>query len=212
MSTKAQLRKWIVRGRLRILGRPLYALAIASELAAERVLDFIQPPDRNLEQTLVERDLTAVIKTFERPKTLHRLLASIKRKYPRLRTIVVDDSRSPSNVSGVQTIIMPYDSGVSAGRNEGLRHVLTKYALFLDDDFVFYRHTNLETALAIMENYPQIDIMGGEVIYLPSFKTADYSRADLFPSDAKATMPAGSYIGGLPVYDKVANFFTGHSP
>ena len=35
---------------------------------------------------------------------------------------------------------MPYDSGISAGRNEGLRHVTTKYVLLLDDDLVFFRH------------------------------------------------------------------------
>ena len=113
----------------------------------------------------------------------------------------------PKRFPGVHTIVIPYDSGVSAGRSEALRHVTTKYVLVLDDDFVFYRYTGIEASLAIMENHPRIDIMGGEVIDLPFFETADYSREGLFPTYAEATMPPGSSIGGLPVYEKTANFF-----
>lgn len=127
--------------------------------------------------------------------------------YPRLRIIVVDDSRRPTDAEGVETVVLPYDSGVSAGRREGLRRVSTKYVINLDDDYIFYRQTDLASALSIMESYPEIDIMGGEVIYLPFFKRIDYSKTTLYPTDAAPTLRPGSSIGGLPVYDKVANFF-----
>jgi glycosyltransferase involved in cell wall biosynthesis len=208
MGRKTMLRQWIALGRFRVkIAKLLYDLVIVLELEVEQALDLLYPGGGTHHQTRVEHRLTAIVKTFERPRILRRLLKSILRKYPSLPIIIADDSRDPENIPGVQSIVMPYDSGVSAGRHEALRHVKTEYVLVLDDDFVFYRHTSLEAALAIMDNHPRIDVMGGEVIDLPFFERADYSREGLFPTDAKATMPGGSTIGGLPVYDKVANFF-----
>lgn len=208
MGVKTPLRQWIMRGRFRrIAAKLLYDLTIASELAIERALDGIRPKADYHCQICVEDHLTAIVKTFERLGVLGRLITSIKRRYPNLHVIVVDDSRNPQSFPGAQTIVMPYDSGVSAGRSEALRHVTTKYVLVLDDDFVFYRHTGLEASLAIMEAHPEIDIIGGEVIDLPFYEAGDYRKSGLFDTDAGATMPEGSSIGGLPVYDKVANFF-----
>lgn len=208
MGRKTILRQWIARGRFRArIAKLLYDLTIILELATERAFDLLYPVGGTHHQTGVEHRLTAIVKTFERPRILRRLLKSIMRRHPGLPIIIVDDSRDPESIPGVQTIIMPYDSGVSAGRHEALRHVTTEYVLVLDDDFVFYRQTGLEAALAIMDNHPRIDVMGGKVIDLPFFETADYRRDGLFPTKAKATMPRGSSIGGLPVYDKVANFF-----
>jgi glycosyltransferase involved in cell wall biosynthesis len=196
----------IIAGKFKFL-EPLYAFIIAFEIGIEHALDHMQPKAQLIEQDLVKTHLTVLIKTFERPTVLKRLVTSVKERYPYLRIIVVDDSNSPCQINGVETIIMPYDSGVSAGRNQGLFHVKTKYILILDDDFVFYRHTNLESVISIMEKIPQIDIMGREVIYLPFFSKLDYSKGNnLFPTDAAATMPRGSFIGDFPVYDKVANF------
>lgn len=192
------------RGKLRFIGKPLYQVLIGLELRFVRLLD----RQSTLEDTpLVNSELTAVIKTFERPKTLKRLVESIKRTYPDMKVIVVDDSKEPSNLKGVETILMPYNSGISAGRNRALERVETKYVLFLDDDFIFYRKTEFEPALVLMEEYQKIDIMGGEVVNLPSFKSSDYSKVSLHPTSLAPILPAGSEVGGLPVYDKVPNFF-----
>ncbi len=200
------MRQHLIYGRLRPVARPVYASVVALELAMQRALDALRPARDGGDRELLGQ-LTAVVKTFERPKVLCRLLRSIERIYPYLSILVVDDSRQPAEIPGIRTIILPYDSGVSAGRREGLRNVRTRYVLILDDDYVFYRHTKLEAALALMECQPQIDIMGGQVLNLPFYTTADYSRSGLFPTAAAATLPPGSTLGGLPVYDKVANFF-----
>ena len=63
------------------------------------------------------KDVTAIIKTFERPHALTRLLRSIQKFYPELRVIVGDGSFSPSPRRDVQYIRLPPDVGVSAGRN-----------------------------------------------------------------------------------------------
>ena len=92
-------------------------MLVAAEVAASRALS--APPRTDLDE-----QLTLVVKTFERPATLRRLVTSIRRLYPTVRVIVVDDSRVPSQLPGVDTIALPYDQGVSIGRQAGLDQVL----------------------------------------------------------------------------------------
>lgn len=167
-----------------------------------------QDKDKVFENTkLVDEKLTAIIKTFERPGTIERLIKSIKHFYPKMNVIIADDSKKTIQLDGVTVITMPYDSGVSAGRNRALSEVKTEYVLLLDDDFIFYYKTDFDEALKLMEENLKIDIMGGEVVNLPSFKANDYRNANLHPTDAKATTPQGNYIARMPVYDKVPNFY-----
>jgi glycosyltransferase involved in cell wall biosynthesis len=89
--------------------------------------------------------VTVLIKTFERPDCLRRLVASIRRFYPRIPILVVDDSREPLDLvrEGVTRYLHePYNS-LSSGRNFGLRHVETPYVLVIDDDMVFGRKTDI---------------------------------------------------------------------
>ena len=194
-------------GTLSPVSAPLHKALIAQELLLERLVDALAPPPPVDEPLL--REVTALVKTFERPQILRRLLASIRRLYPTLMVVVVDDSRLPVPLEDVKTITMPYDSGISAGRNEGLRHVTTKYVLLLDDDVVFSRHTRLGPALALLERYPEIDIMGGQLIELP-FLNARGSPEEaeaIFTTNARPVVPLGSSVGGLTVCAKVPNFF-----
>jgi glycosyltransferase involved in cell wall biosynthesis len=207
MPLKSLFRRFFIFGPLNFIGRRLYDTVIGAELAVQRALDFIFPGAPRHGSALADEHLTAVVKTFERPQVLRRLVASLRRWYPRLKVIVVDDSRKPDPLEGIETIVMPYDSGISVGRNEALARVTTRYVLILDDDFVFTRHTDLEAALVIMESHPPIDILGGRVVDLPFFQSVDYRRTRLYPTTNEPTLPAGSRIGGLPVLDKVANFF-----
>ena len=191
-------------GPLAFLGKPLFTTLIAVELWFLRRIAARKPSP---ESATVDVQLTALIKTFERPYALARLLQSIRRFYPQMQIIVVDDSRHPGAPEGVELVTLPYDSGVSAGRQAGLDRVTTPYVLLLDDDFIFYHKTHLEPALQRMAHHPEVDIMGGEVVNLPSFKSADYRRAALHPTPLASLRPPGSLVGGLPVYDKVPNFF-----
>src|SRR5262249_39026787 len=101
--------------------------------------------------------------------------------------------------------ILPYDSGISAGRNAGLAKVTTKYVLILDDDYIFSHGTRLAKALSFMEQLPQIDVMGGCLVELPFFHTE--IRTVLLPTSALPVHPIGSRVGPFAVYDKVHNFF-----
>jgi glycosyltransferase involved in cell wall biosynthesis len=192
-------------GTSRAIVGAVHGAMVAQELVLERVLDAVGPPPTVDE--LLASQLTALVKTFERPHVLRRLVRSIKRLYPSLRIVVVDDSREPVELDGVDTITMPYDSGVAAGRNEGLKHVTTPYVLVLDDDFVFFRKTRLGPALAVMERHVEIDIMGGQLIDLPLFEKRAVPRGAIFPTDAVPVRPIGSSVGRLEVVDKVSTFF-----
>ncbi|WP_297525002.1 glycosyltransferase [Sulfurovum sp.] len=199
------LSRHLKHGKLQWLGKPLYEGLVALELKWVEKKEQGRLPFTNT--PLVNTKLTAIIKTFERPETLKRLLSSLRRCYPDMHVIMADDSHEPQKPDGVETIILPYDSGVSAGRQKALDAVKTPYVLLLDDDFIFYAETKLEEALNILEHEPAIDIMGGEVVNLPSFKAADYRDARLHPTDKASLIPQGTLLSGLPVYDKIPNFY-----
>ena len=193
------------RGKLTFIGKPLFIGLVTVELYWERLMDMLFSSE--FESKQVNENLTAVIKTFERPKELKRLIKSIKRFYPDMKIIVVDDSKDPLEIEGVMMITMPYDSGVSAGRNRAVYAVETKYLLLLDDDFIFYRKTDLASAVRKMDTYTEIDILGGEVVNLPLYTSAEYKHASLHPTVKISIMPYGSTIDGMAVQDKVANFY-----
>ncbi len=192
-------------GKLHWLGKPLYEGLVATEIALIKRHDRKHLPFHST--PLVDSKLTAIVKTFERPKTLKRLIESIRRSYPNMQIIIVDDSKTPSCFDDVETIVLPYDSGVSLGRQRALEAVKTPYVLLLDDDFIFYSETKLEAAMHKMEQNPEIDIMGGEVVNLPSCKVSEYKNAGLHPTSAQSLKAPGSMIGVMPVYDKVPNFY-----
>jgi hypothetical protein len=195
-----------LEGRPRAVAAAIHRSLVAQELLLERLLD-VAAAHPAIEQSAAAESLTALVKTFERPHIVRRLVASVRRLYPELPMVIVDDSREPAPLAGVETITMPYDSGISAGRNEGLRNVATPYVLVLDDDFVFYRHTRLDEALELMDRHPQIDIMGGRVIDLPLRRSRPLPVGEIFPTCATPVVPLGSLIGGLRVVDKVPNFY-----
>ena len=195
-----------IDGWFRPIAASVYRVLTAQELLVARALDALLP--RPADDQLVAQ-ATALIKTFERPRVLRRLLSSLQRLYPSLSIVVIDDSREPVRLEGVTTVVMPYDSGISAGRNEGLKHVTTKYVLVLDDDLVFYRNTRLAEALALLEQHPEIDIMGGQLVDVPFLTTRPLGAiaGSIYATEAVPTVPIGSTLHGLTVCEKVANFF-----
>lgn len=204
-SLDVNLRRVIVEGRLRPVTARGYETVSAIELALERTADRLA---RATENDALLSDLTVLVKTFERPRILRRFVGSVRRFYPDLKVIVVDDSRKPEPIEGLETITLPYDSGVSVGRNELVRHAATDYVLLLDDDFVFYRHTRLGPALEAMKRHPEIEIMGGQVVNLPFYRRLPLSlEGPLYPSSASPRVPIGSTIGGFTVAAKVPIFF-----
>jgi glycosyltransferase involved in cell wall biosynthesis len=197
------------RGKLTFIGKPIFMGLVLVELLLERCLNMLFSPQFKTKD--VNTYLTAIIKTFERPKELRRLIKSIRYFYPDMKIIVVDDSQNPSILQNVEVVSMPYDSGVSAGRNVALDLVKTKYFLLLDDDFVFYRKTDLEPFVKKMHKNIKIDILGGKVVNLPLYTSTKYKQASLYANNKNSIMISGTEIDGMLVQDKVANFYIGRT-
>lgn len=192
------------------LGKPIFKTAIFFELQLQYLMDSLFPLNFKNQKSL-NKELTIIIKTFERPRVLKRFMKSIKRFYLELPIILVDDSKVPTHIDGIETIEMPYDIGVLACRNKALELVETEFLLMVDDDFVFFRSTDLIKPYERIKANPNIDIMGGKVINLPFYTSIDYSNEGIHPTKAAPMMPPGSYIDGMPVLDKVANFYIGRT-
>ena len=106
---------------------------------------------------------TFVVKTFLRPHCLDRLISSIRANYPDVPILVADDSPTPVARKDVQVHALPYDCGLSFGRNYLVDRVQTEYFLLMDDDHVFEDRTRIETLLApIARN--RFDLVGAQVV------------------------------------------------
>jgi GT2 family glycosyltransferase len=115
-----------------------------------------------LEGIMVEDEVTIIIKTFERPQMLAHAIQSIRAFYPSIHIIVADDSQKPKIRNDVEYHVLPFDVGVSAGRNFAIDKVKTKYFVTVDDDLKFTKKTKLETFLDIIKDNG-MDLLCGAV-------------------------------------------------
>jgi len=155
---------------------------------------------------MMKDKVTLIIKTFERPQCIQRLVYSIRMMYPNLRMIVADDSKETTPIAGVEHLRMSYDSGVSAGRNLALSKVDTPYVVTLDDDFVFNNRTKLERWLEILET-TELDLVGGNVDGHPNYHASLHIEDDALifrPS------PVGQE-SGFPLWNIVLQFWMGRT-
>ena len=103
-------------------------------------------------------DTTAIIKTFLRDKCLFHCVQTLKESYPSIHIVVADDGhpsqekRDQLMFMGVDEYIeMPWNRGLSAGRNVLLDAARTPYVLLCDDDFSFTEDTNIENMRRLMD-------------------------------------------------------------
>lgn len=136
------------------------------------------------------RQTTVVIKTFERPEAVDRLIVSIRARYPAVPVVVVDDSREVDRALQARSAREPatlyvhvgFDVGVSAGRNHGARLANTRYVFNCDDDCFFGQHTDLRKAEELLEA-ARVDLMGIDDstgfwgLYSVSDGVVEYQRA-----------------------------------
>lgn len=112
-------------------------------------------------------DCTALIKTFNRPPVLFHLLQSIRKYYPNVPIIVIDDSldeKKPINKKhcdefNAHWLELPFDTGLSEGRNIGLQLVKTKFTHIFDDDNLLKDGTRFQKMQYLLEN-TDIDLIG----------------------------------------------------
>lgn len=113
----------------------------------------------------LENSVEVVVKAFERPHLLGRLLDSIHASYPELTVWVTDDSREHFKATRPteRVLKLPFDVGKLCARQVALSHVTTPYALMLDDDFVMEERTDLRKLLQVAQETRAL-FTGGDVL------------------------------------------------
>lgn len=202
MLRKAELAR-AARGRL---GAPLrwgYTAASEAEILVASAVGRLQP-----RPSPTVPGLTVIAKTFERPRSARRMVASLRRIFDG-PIVVADDSESPQHYddAAVHVVVLPFDSGVARGRNAALAEVGTEFVMSVDDDFVFTPDVHLGRVVEYLRRNPGVDLVGGTVINLPLFQATDYATARLFAYRGEPVRQAGTLVDGLPVLYKVPQFF-----
>lgn len=115
------------------------------------------------------KNITIIIKTFLREKSLFRLLDSIEKYNNDIKIIIVDDGIDDLRLKlktkyelDIKYYKLDYDLGLSYGRNYALKMLKTKYFLLCDDDFVFTEETNIYKLKKLLEEN-DADIVGGAI-------------------------------------------------
>ena len=122
----------------------------------------------------ITKEITFIIKTFKRYECLDNLLRSIKRFYPTAKVLIADDNHEYEydcklylkwkKRLDLEVIRLPFDSGLSAGRNAMVDKAKNPFILLLDDDFVFTEQTDINKFYKILKSDKEIGIVGGSCI------------------------------------------------
>lgn len=122
-----------------------------------------------------------LIKSFIRFDRLERLVKSITRYYPGVCMQIADDSPDSPERERIAKCLgavdnchfheLPFNIGVSAGRNYLLGKVKTPYFFLCDDDKVFTARTSLEKLRIVLENDPQCLLAAGVVAWSMAVST-----------------------------------------
>lgn len=154
---------------------------------------------------MVQDDITILIKTFERPDAVKRLVESIRTFYQDIEIIVIDDSERSASLTGVTQVLLPFDVGLSRGRNLGMAHVRTPYVFICDDDCIFTDETDLGKAQALL-NECAVDILGvdADINYCGTFETHINEYTTVIYR--RGTI-GGSADADVKLYDFIPNIF-----
>lgn len=155
--------------------------------------------------------VTVCIKAFERPACLKRAVESVRDFYPDVKIMVADDSEKPAMLPGVTNYVLPFDTGLSFGRNRIIERVKTPFMFLMEDDAYFSEETDLESLRDAMRR-TTFDILGVTLVEMPK-KEAHPSGYHLYiRGDCGYFCPGNrGEQQGYPIYDYVPNVFMARS-
>ncbi len=107
--------------------------------------------------------LTAIVHSFDQPKSLDRLVRGIRKYYPQLRILVADGSQQPLRRKDIDCFRLPSNTGPSAGRNALLARIRTPYFLMLNEHSEFHRDTQIEPLLQLIVE-DKLDLAAGGLV------------------------------------------------
>lgn len=124
----------------------------------------IRDDSENLETERIVREVTIGFVAFRRPRSVERLYASIRRHYPNVRIVIVDNGDDPANLPDdpqLEYIILDFDLGLSASRNAIVDRLETPFLMLCDDDNEFTIQTRISDLLEVLDAVPEIGVAGG---------------------------------------------------
>ena len=114
-----------------------------------------KPQQLKIRVYVVSNLVTIIVKTMGRMEKVFNTLETARRYYPTISIIVSDDADNLKQTEGMYRgfyyLPMPYDVGLSAGRNQMVDRVRTEYFLTLDDDFLFDETSRIDYLLHALE-------------------------------------------------------------
>ncbi len=166
------------------------------------------------------------IKTFMREESLFKTLDSIEKYFPYAYRLYIADDGTISDekeyryqqleIQGHVVIRLPFNSGLSFGRNSIVQRVTEEYVLIMDDDIVLTDSESVEKMKQVLDSSDGIGLCAG-MIYQENgecFGGHAYSRGIMLDIDGSALFRRSSRgklakaNGILFNYaDQVVNFF-----
>jgi GT2 family glycosyltransferase len=107
--------------------------------------------------------LTAIIRTFDRPQALKRLVKSIRKFHPTMKVLVADDGIEATSCKQADCFRLPSEKGQAAAHNALLARVRTPYFLLLDDRSELHRESQLPTLVDLVAS-DRLDIAAGSLV------------------------------------------------
>ena len=166
------------------------------------------------------------IKTFMREESLFKTLDSIEKYFPYPYKLYIADDSGISDekeyryqqleIQGHTIIRLPFNSGISIGRNEIIKRVKEEYVLMMDDDIQLTDSVSIERMKQVLDSADDIGLCAG-IIYQENgepFGGHAYSRGLTLEID-KGVLFRHRSIGKLAktdgvlfnYADQVVNFF-----
>jgi len=137
-------------------------------------IGFLIPKKKGAKNNLKAKDKATVaigIKTFYREDSLFRALDSIEKHFPYPYTLYIADDGPISDKKeyryqclerdGHVVIRLPFNSGISVGRNEIIKRSDEDYILIMDDDILFKDPKSAINMMTVLESSGDIGVCSG---------------------------------------------------
>ncbi|MGI9427647.1 MAG: glycosyltransferase [Bythopirellula sp.] len=105
--------------------------------------------------------LTAIISTANRPKSLRRVVQSLRRRFPELKILVADQSREPRVPKQADLVKVPAAVGRAAALNALLSRVRTPYFLLIDEQAELTADSQIDRLLELVVD-DKLDVAAGD--------------------------------------------------
>lgn len=107
--------------------------------------------------------LTAIISTANRPKSLRRLVQSVRKQLPEIKILVADHGHEPRVPKQVDQVKVPPGIGRASACNALLARVRTPYFLLLDDRAELTDESQVDALLQLVVD-DRLDLAAGDFI------------------------------------------------